>query len=114
MKIKEPTEENLTSSRQDILSFLPKFVYYSNYGNLDSEIYLPHVIENLTRDNLGSKEAAKVKTLKVLFDFVDLKPQEILDLGRTNSKTQLTEAEITAKTNEKKNGVFCYSQLLLI
>lgn len=102
LKIKEPTEENLTSSRQDILSFLPKFVYYSNYGNLDSEIYLPHVIENLTRDSLGSKEAAKVKTLKVLFEFVNLKPQEILDLGRTNSKTQLTEAEITAKANEKK------------
>ncbi|MEH2513493.1 energy-coupling factor transporter ATP-binding protein EcfA2 [Nitrobacteraceae bacterium AZCC 1564] len=61
---------------------LPKFVYYSNYGNLDSEIYLPHVVQNLERKDLGAKEAAKARTLRVLFQFVKLKPQEILELGR--------------------------------
>jgi hypothetical protein len=61
---------------------LPAFVYYSNYGNLDSEIYLPHVIENMSRDGLGSKEAAKARTLKVLFEFVQLEAEEILELGR--------------------------------
>jgi energy-coupling factor transporter ATP-binding protein EcfA2 len=61
---------------------LPKFVYYSNYGNLDSEIYLPHVVENLTRPDLGTKEAAKTRTLRVLFEFVRLKAQEILELGQ--------------------------------
>jgi energy-coupling factor transporter ATP-binding protein EcfA2 len=61
---------------------LPTFVYYSNYGNLDSEIYLPHVVENLKRSDLGSKEAAKARTLKVLFNFVKLQPEEILELGR--------------------------------
>jgi hypothetical protein len=33
-----------------VLENLPKFVYYSNYGNLDSEIYLPHVIQNKNRE----------------------------------------------------------------
>ncbi len=61
---------------------MPTFVYYSNYGNLDSEIYLPHVIDNMKREGLGSKETAKTRTLKVLFDFVGLEPQEIMDLGR--------------------------------
>jgi AAA ATPase-like protein len=65
-----------------ILSKLPKFVYYSNYGNLDSEIYLPHVVENLTREDLGAKESSKARTLKVLFKFVRLEPQEILELGQ--------------------------------
>ncbi|MBA4790226.1 MAG: AAA family ATPase [Rhizobiales bacterium] len=65
-----------------VLKRLPKFVYYSNYGNLDSEIYLPHVVENLQRSDLGAKEAAKARTLRVLFKFVTLEPQEILDLGR--------------------------------
>lgn len=65
-----------------MLEEMPTFVYYSNYGNLDSEIYLPHVIDNMKREGLGSKETAKTRTLKVLFDFVGLKPQEILDLGR--------------------------------
>ncbi len=64
------------------MAALPKFVYYSNYGNLDSEIYLPHVIDNLKREGLGQKEIAKARTLKVLFEFVNLKPEEILTLGK--------------------------------
>lgn len=65
-----------------ILKALPKFVYYSNYGNLDSEIYLPHVLQNLERGDIGAKEAAKARTLRVLFNFVRLEPKEILELGR--------------------------------
>lgn len=64
-----------------IVQALPKFVYYSNYGNLDSEIYLPHVVQNLERDDLGSKEAAKARTLRVLFSFVKLGAEDILALG---------------------------------
>lgn len=68
--------------RSWIIDHLPRFVYYSNYGNLDSEIYLPHVVENMGRADLGAKESAKARTLRVLFDFVGLKADEILELGR--------------------------------
>lgn len=61
---------------------LPTLVYYSDYGNLDSEIYLPHVIENFDRDDLGERERAKVRSLKVLFEFVNLPPKQILELGQ--------------------------------
>lgn len=61
---------------------MPKFVYYSNYGNLDAQIYLPHVVDNLARQDIGAKEAAKARTLKVLFDLVNLSPQEVLELAR--------------------------------
>ena len=71
-----------------VVTRLPKFVYYSNYGNLDSEIYLPHVVENLKRKDLGAKEAAKVRTLRVLFRFVRLKAEEILELGRDFEESQ--------------------------
>ncbi len=67
---------------QFVISQMPSFVYYSNYGNLDSEIYLPHVVANMKRDDLGSREAAKSRTLRVLFSFVRLLPEEILELGR--------------------------------
>ena len=70
-----------------VISSLPRFVYYSDYGNLDSEIYLPHVIANLDRTDLGAKERAKAQTLKVLFDLVGLSPQEILELGRNSAST---------------------------
>ena len=71
------------------LDQLPRFVYYSEYGNLDAEIYLPHVIQNSTRHDLGFREQAKVRTLKVLFDFVQLKPEEILELGSEVSQTRV-------------------------
>lgn len=102
MEIDRPSEDELKESRQYIVSILPMFVYYSNYGNLDSEIYLPHVIENMTRTDLGAKESAKVKTLKVLFDYVKLKPQDILDLGRSDSDEELSAEEIELKSKEKK------------
>lgn len=90
-----------------IIEKLPSFVYYSNYGNLDSEIYLPHVVQNMERQDLGSKEAAKARTLKVLFSFVQLEPQEILELGRdfrasSGQNRQPTEQEIQNIADKKK------------
>lgn len=88
-----------------ILTSLPKFVYYSNYGNLDSEIYLPHVIHNLKREeSLGQKERAKARTLKVLFEFVNLQPNEILQLGKDvhAQGQQPTEAQVEQAAERKK------------
>lgn len=88
-----------------VLERLPKFVYYSNYGNLDSEIYLPHVIQNMARKDLGAKEQAKARTLKVLFEFVKLQPKEILELGRDfkdPQNRQPTDEEIAAIAEKKK------------
>jgi hypothetical protein len=94
-----------------IKTAIPNFVYYSNYGNLDSEIYLPHVIENLNR--LKSREitgsaAAKARTLKVLFDFVRVSAQEIRNLGHDPHLSHLpntpspTEAQIADVARKKK------------
>lgn len=67
--------------RKKVLTQLPKFVYYSDYGNLDSEIFLPRVIEDLERDDLTESARAKVRTLDVLFKYVGLSPTEIYELG---------------------------------
>jgi hypothetical protein len=87
-----------------VINNLPKFVYYSNYGNLDSEIYLPHVIQNLARKDLGVKEEAKARTLKVLFEFVRLQPKEILELGRDfkEADREPTVDEIATIAEKKK------------
>jgi energy-coupling factor transporter ATP-binding protein EcfA2 len=91
---------------QIALDGMPKFVYYSNYGNLDSEIYLPYVIQNMTREGLGAKEAAKARTLKVLFEFVKLSPQEILDLGQeakpAANQPKLTQEQIDESSEKTK------------
>lgn len=89
-----------------VVENLPTFVYYSNYGNLDSEIYLPHVVENLKRTDLGNKEEAKARTLRVLFKFVGLEPSEVLELGKEPDAsargTRLTDAEILAVAEKKR------------
>lgn len=71
----------MTSAKKVVTENIPKFVYYANYGNLDSEIYLPQVIENMGRDDLTGVAEAKARTVKVLFEFVGLNPQEILEMG---------------------------------
>ena len=73
--------ETTSELRKKVLNEIPKFVYYSDYGNLDSEIFLPRVIEDFKRDDLSETARAKVRTLKVLFKFVNLSPEEIYELG---------------------------------
>ena len=72
-----PTQE----IRSKVLKVIPKFVYYSDYGNLDSEIFLPRVIEDFERDDLSESARAKARTLDVLFKYVKLSPKEIFELG---------------------------------
>ncbi len=81
-KLSAPLPADISGVRDLVIDNLPRFVFYSNYGNLDSEIYLPHVVENLKRIDLGARDAAKARTLRVLFSFVRLEPEEILELGR--------------------------------
>ncbi|MDD4600315.1 hypothetical protein SDC9_11376 [bioreactor metagenome] len=76
-----PNPSSIEDVRKIVIANLPKFVYYSNYGNIDSEIYLPHVIDNMERKNLLGMAEAKARTLKVLFEYVKLDPKEILEMG---------------------------------
>jgi energy-coupling factor transporter ATP-binding protein EcfA2/5S rRNA maturation endonuclease (ribonuclease M5) len=105
-KLNAPTAGSVGEVRTAALKLLPSFIYYSTYGNLDSEIYLPHVIENLARTDLRGKEAAKARTLRVLFDFVGLKPAEILELGEEKPPSPQTgvksEAVIEGEARKKK------------
>lgn len=105
-RLSAPDPGAIDAVRTAILKRVPRFVYYSNYGNLDSEIYLPHVVDNLEREDLGEKEAAKARTLRVLFSFVRLEPSEILELGRDETavpnQRRPTETEIAAVAERKR------------
>ena len=95
--------ESVTSTSElnnRIIQDLPKFVYYSDYGNLDSEIYLPRVIEDFERDDLTESARAKTRTLEVLFKFVNLSPTEIFELGndvKTIIETRTPQGSVASK-----------------
>lgn len=110
--------QSTSEINQKVLKEIPKFVYYSDYGNLDSEIYLPRVIEDFGREDLSESARAKARTLDVLFKYVNLSPTEIYELGN-ESKTiiqkqnqynqvisteekQLTEGEIREWADKKR------------
>lgn len=75
--------ETTSEVRNRILELIPKFVYYSDYGNLDSEIFLPRVIEDFERDDLTESARAKARTLDVLFKYVKLSPRRSSNLEMT-------------------------------
>jgi AAA15 family ATPase/GTPase len=85
-----------------VKDFLPAFVYYSDYGNLNSEIYLPRVIDDLKRRDLRGIERDKARTLKVLFDFVTLTPKEVLELGQEQGHTGNKTEEVIAEEARRK------------
>lgn len=89
----------------EICKRIPKFVYYSEYGNLDSDLYLPRVKEDLARINsLSGKERMKARTLKILFGHLNLNPEEILALGQENKpNNDPTQKSADAIEKESRN-----------
>jgi predicted ATPase len=100
--LSRPSPNSVSETRALVWENIPSFVYYANYGNLDSEIYLPHVIANLSRSDLGAHEAAKARTLRVLFEFVKISPQEIRELGKDLDVDQKPTSEQIHETAERK------------
>lgn len=94
-------EEEHSNIRELIIKNLPSFVYYANYGNLDSEIYLPKVIKDFksTKEH-SEKFNAKIRTLKVLFDYVNLSPYEIMEMGQYSYRIK-EYGEIAELTDEQ-------------
>lgn len=91
---------------------MPTFVYYSNYGNLTSRIYLPHAIQWLKGESIPgfNPNEDQVRTIRVLFDYVHLKPEEIYELGkdavdiarRRGNNQAPTEEEIKKAQDDKE------------
>lgn len=91
--------------RDFAMTKIPKFVYYSDYGNLDSEIYLPRVIEDLERTDLTESARAKARTLDVLFQYVKLSAEEIYELGNDRKVIVKTLNYNNQVTSEKEENL---------
>ncbi|MCH5236032.1 MAG: AAA family ATPase [Muribaculaceae bacterium] len=111
-------EENLALDfevlEETLIKEMPKFVYYSNYGNLSTRLYLPNVITWLKGGNITGidRNEDQIRTMRVLFKFVKLNPEEILELGmdpkdmaakRSNNRnTSPTTEEINKAQKQKE------------
>lgn len=61
---------------------LPVFIYFENYGIIDSTIFFPRFVESLKQ----SSNAARTRTLNAMFKHVQLSAEEILTLGNETTK----------------------------
>ena len=69
---------------------LPVFIYFENYGILDSAVYLPGFVEDLA----SKPESPRVRTINAMFKHVRLEAQDILSLGREEAE----EAKASGQT----------------
>ena len=77
---------------------LPVFIYFENYGILDSAVWLPRFIDDLDRDSSNPR----VRTINAMFAHVGLDAREIARLGEGEARsireegTEPTPEQITA------------------
>ncbi len=57
---------------------MPVFIYFEQYGILNSAVYLPHLLDQLQRE----PNNPRVRTINAMFKHVGLTAQEIFELGR--------------------------------
>lgn len=76
---------------------VPAFIYFDDYGQLETRIHLPTYIQQ-------SKEkavAAKVRTQRALFTWSGIDPQEILDLGRAKEGNE-TDEDVQRRLDKRR------------
>jgi hypothetical protein len=99
---KAPAHEQLTKL---VKTHLPVFIYFENYGILDSAIYLPRFLEDLK----NTPNDPRVRTINAMFKHVGLTAQEIRDLGieqaqQARAQKQEVTAEMIAQDQQQKEA----------
>lgn len=78
---------------------LPVFIYFEDYGVLDSAIYLPEFLERKKR----TPHDAKVRTISAMFRHVNLTPEDISALGDEKvTLARQTNQPVTPEMMEKE------------
>lgn len=84
------------------MKHLPVFIYFDNYGILDSAIYLPRFLEDQARE----PDSPRVRTIDAMFKHVNLTAKEIAELGQVSTAAAKTAgtaitAEMIAQDQER-------------
>lgn len=69
---------------EEVTKHLPVFIYFENYGVLDSAVFLPRFLHDLQ----ANPHDPKCRTINAMFGHVNLSAKEIAELGQTQSENQ--------------------------
>ena len=81
---KTPADQQITAI---VKTQLPIFIYFDDYGVLDSAIYLPHFLRDLD----STPDDPSTRTINAMFKHVRLTAKEIADLGKEKAQQALTQ-----------------------
>jgi energy-coupling factor transporter ATP-binding protein EcfA2 len=99
---KTPADEQIAALME---AQLPVFIYFDDYGVLDSAIYLP----NFLRDLDSTPDDPCIRTINAMFKHVRLSAKEIADLGKERAQQaqiqkQQPTAEMIAQDQQQKEA----------
>ncbi len=78
-----------------ITAELPVFIYFENYGILDSAIHFPRFLDDLS----AGPDQPRVRTINAMFQHVGLTAKDISDLGREEAEeARVGGQEVTPET----------------
>jgi hypothetical protein len=81
------TGDPRAAARKWASEHLPSFIYFDDYGQLETRIHLPTYLEQVTEHPMPPK----VRTQRALFKWSGLDPKEILALGAAEQKGETRE-----------------------
>ena len=88
-----------------IVRIMPGFIYYSNYGNLDSNIYLPQMLAKFNRSGVNALSTSKRRTIKLLLMYVGITPEMLkqdMALLFAEDKASLSAKEMALLVKRKQ------------
>ena len=74
-----------------LVRIMPGFIYFSNYGNLDSNIYLPQMLSKFNKQGVNEQSTAKRRTIKLLLMYMGITPEMLAE-------------DLAVLSGEKKQG----------
>ena len=104
LRVRAKTAPLLPQLDEAIESELPVFIYFENYGILDSAVYLPRFLEDLER----FPDEARIRTINAMFKHVGLDAQDLAELGQEEAaearqaKKKVTPAMIKSDQERKE------------
>ncbi len=89
----EPPEEVV----REIMSALPKYIYFTRYGSLESSVRLDQYLQNKDRGDLPKPDRERNRTITALFRFTGIDPAQLRGMaGGDANQMDLRQIKLTS------------------
>jgi len=96
-----------------LIRLMPGFIYYSNYGNLDSNIYLPQMLAKFNKSGVNAVSTTKKRTIKLLLMYIGITPEMLnedipllMKDSMENNKLSSQDLRLLTEKKEKYKQIF--------